>query len=175
MSEVLGVDQANAKLERLLAAGSLGKEAYTEIGNIILSEFQENFRVGGRPTAWKQSIRVRVFGGQTLLDKGRLLRSFTVQPSDDGVAIGSNHPGARIHALGGIIKAKNAEFLTFRVPARLRKTSRTGKELKTPKKEYALVRVKQVEMPQRDYRYVSPQGWSYVTMAAVRHLKTAMQ
>ena len=102
------------------------------------------------------------------------MRSLTVQESNDGVGIGSNLPYARIHALGGIIRAKGGGFLTFRVPARLRTTSATGKQLKHPKQEFALVRVKQVEIPQRDYRYVSPTGWERVGIAAIRHLQTAL-
>ncbi|MFN0156893.1 MAG: phage virion morphogenesis protein [Bacteroidota bacterium] len=171
MSEVLGVEQINARLERLLAVGGLSREAYLEMGFIVIGEFQENFRVGGRPTPWPPSIRVQRFGGQTLRHTGRFMRSFTVDANNSGFAVGSNHPGARIHALGGIIRAKNAEFLSFRIAAGLRTTSKSGKQLKTPQKEYGYARVKQVTIPQRDYRFVSPQGIANIGAAAIRHLK----
>ena len=173
MSEVQGLQEFNAKVDVLLQHGNLGPEAYLEIGNIFLGEMQENFRVGGRPSPWKTSGRVEKFGGETLRLTGPLMRSLTVNIEERGFSIGSNLVYARIHALGGIIRAKNAPYLVFRVPSGLQTKSKSGKPLKAPKKEYALVRVKQVEIPQRDYRYISPRGFSFAASAALRHLVVA--
>lgn len=173
MSELIGIQELNRRIERMIAAGGgsgLPEKALLEIGNIIKSEMQENFRVGGRPTLWPRSIRVERFGGETLRLSGRLMNSLSVAVADGAVNIGSNLIYARIHALGGIIRAKNAEYLMFRVPAGLITISKAGKTLKSPKKQYAFVRVKQVTIPQRDYRYISPQGASFAVSVAVKHL-----
>ncbi len=169
MSEVQGLDIVNAKLERMLAIGGLDREAYLEIANILKSEMQENFRVGGRPTPWPASGRVRAFGGQTLRLSGRLMNSLTAFADDTGGGVSTNLVYARIHALGGVIRAKG-EFLAFRVPLGLTSVSKRGKELKTPKKNYGFARIKQVTIPQRDYRYISPQGISDIVTAAGRRL-----
>ena len=170
MSDIAGVDIVNARLERMLAVGVLPPEAYNEIGNIIKSEMQENFRAGGRPQPWPVSGRVRAFGGQTLRDKGRLMNSLTVVPQNDGVSVTSNVVYARIHALGGIIRAKSEAGLRFRVPLGLQKVGKSGKELKKAKKNYGFARVDQVTIPQRDYRYISSAGVSAIVSAAARRL-----
>lgn len=170
MSDWQGLDILNARLERLLAIGGLDREAYLELANILKSEMQENFRVGGRPTPWPVSGRVRAFGGQTLRASGRLMNSLTPFADDTGGGVSSNLVYARIHAEGGVIRAKRGEFLAFRVPLGLTTTSKTGKQLKTAKKNYGFARVKQVTIPQRDYRYISPQGASDIVTAAGRRL-----
>ncbi len=173
MSELKGLEEFNARVSGLLARGTLGREAYLEAGNIALSEMQENFRVGGRPSPWKPSGRVQAFGGQTLRQTGRLMRSLAVAPGENGFSIGSNLVYARIHALGGVIRAKNKPYLAFRVPVGLVTSSKSGKKLKSPKKTYAFVRVRQVEIPQRDYRYISQAGWTYMMSALIRRLVTS--
>jgi len=172
VSDVVGIDELNRKLQAMLEKGKLDRTARLEIGNILLSEMQENFRVGGRPTPFKTSFRVERFGGQTLRRSGRLMRSLTVTATDEDVQIGSNLIYARIHALGGIIRAKNKEFLSFRIPTGLRTTSKSGKTLKKAQQQFGFVRVKQVTIPQRDYRFISPKGLSFVGSAALRHLVT---
>ena len=176
MSEILGIDRVNEKLRLMLEKGNLDRTARLEIGNILVGEMQENFRVGGRPTPFKTSYRVEHFGGQTLRLSGRLMRSLSVALGEgDEIDVGSNLIYARIHALGGIIRAKNAEYLAFRMPIGLRTTSKSGKQLKTPQKQFAFVHVKQVTIPQRDYRYISSQGASFVVSAALRNLMMPLQ
>jgi phage gpG-like protein len=133
---------------------------------------QENFRVGGRPSPWTPSGRVQAFGGRTLRQTGALLKSLTVGADDRGSEIGSNVVYARIHALGGVIKPKKGDFLTFPVPGGVRTTSKSGKTLKKGVKEFGFVRVRQVTIPQRDYRFISPRGFSFALSAAARHLIT---
>lgn len=176
MSEPVGLDRVNEKLRLMLEKGNLDRTARLELGNILLSEMQENFRAGGRPGPWKTSIRVEKFGGQTLRLSGRLMRSLSVVlTADNEIAVGSNLIYARIHALGGIIRAKNKEYLMFRVPYGLRTTSRSGKPLKKAQQQFSFVRVKQVTIPQRDYRYISPQGAGFMVSAALRNLMLPLQ
>lgn len=176
MSELVGIDVVNQRLRGLLERGELNDKARLEIGNILKSEMQENFRVGGRPSPFKTSYRVEHFGGQTLRKTGHLMQSLTVALLENkDIGVGSNLIYARIHALGGIIRAKNAEFLMFRMPIGLRTTSKSGKTLKTAQKQFAFVRVKQVTIPQRDYRYISPQGGSIIVQSALRNLTLGLQ
>jgi len=171
MSELDGIQEFSDKVDRL--PGKIDSEANLEIGNILLSEMQENFRVGGRPSPWTPSGRVQAFGGRTLRQTGALLKSLIVSADDRGSEISSLHPGARIHALGGVIKPKKGDFLVFPVPVGLRTTSLKGdKPLKTPKKQYRLVFARQVTIKARDYRYISPRGFSFALSAAARHLIT---
>ncbi len=170
MSDVQGLDIVNAKLERMLAIGGLDREAFLELANILKSEMQENFRVGGRPQPWPVSGRVRAFGGQTLRMTGRLMNSLTAFADDTGGGVSTNLIYARIHALGGVIRAKAGKLLAFRVPLGLTTTSASGKQLKTPKKNYGFVKVQEVTIPQRDYRYISPAGVSAIVSAAGRRL-----
>lgn len=176
MSEIQGLERVNQNLRLLLEKGKLDRTARLEIGNILLSEMQENFRVGGRPSPWKTSFRVERFGGQTLRRTGRLMRSLTVGlVENDDVAVGSNLIYARIHALGGIIRAKNKEYLMFRMPTGLRTTSKSGKPLKKAQQQFSFVRVKQVTIPQRDFRFISPQGGSFVVTSAIRNLTLGLE
>lgn len=175
MSAIQGLDAINAKIERMLSVGGLNREAYIELANILKSEIQENFRVGGRPQPWLESGRVRAFGGQTLRLSGRLLNSLTAFADDSGGGVSTNVVYARIHAEGGTIRAKNAPYLAFRVPLGLVTTTDTGKPLRQPRKRFGFVRVKQVTIPQRDYRYISPQGVSDIISAAGRRLMVGGQ
>ena len=173
MSEVDGVQEFNQRIEQLTLRGRLDRGAHEELGQMIISEMQENFRVGGRPSPWKTSGRVEHFGGQTLRQSGRLMRSLMAEGREAGVDVGSNLIYARIHALGGIIRAKQKPYLVFRVASGLKMSSASGRKFKHPKKQYSLVRVKQVEIPQRDYRYISPRGFELMTSAMIRHLVVA--
>ncbi len=143
-----------------------------ELGNIFLAEMQENFRVGGRPTPWLQSSRVKQFGGQTLLRTARLMRSLTASAGPGYTAIGTNLVYGRIHALGGVIRAKKAKYLAFRVPAGMQSVGRTGRGLSTPKKLYAWVRVKEVTMPRRDFTFISESGFSRGLKVLERYMAT---
>ncbi len=170
MSGIKGLDIVNKKLERMLAIGGLDRDAYLELANILKTEMQENFRVGGRPQPWPISGRVRAFGGQTLRMTGRLMNSLTPFADESGGGVSTNLKYARIHATGGTIRAKNSEFLTFRVPAGLTTASKSGKQLKKPRKNFSVVRVKQVTIPRRDFRYISPKGAEFIVSAAGRRL-----
>lgn len=170
MSGFQGLDVVNARIERMLATGGLDREAYLEIANLMKSEMQENFRVGGRPQPWPVSGRVRAFGGETLRQTGRLMNSLTAFADATGGGVSTNLVYARIHATGGKIRAKGGGYLMFRVPLGLVSKSKTGKDLKRPQKRFGFVRVKEVTIPQRDFRYISAQGAAMMVSAAARRL-----
>jgi phage gpG-like protein len=166
------IKQFRKHITDMLPDRTLDRGVFLEIGHIFLAEMQENFRVGGRPSPWPESTRVRRLGGQTLLKSGALLRSLSVSADRESSTIGSNKIYARIHALGGIIRAKNAEYLMFRVPAGIRKTDGRGRILKKPQTMYSWVRVKQVTIPQRDYTFISESGFNRALAVIERHMRT---
>ncbi|MEW6060361.1 MAG: hypothetical protein AB1600_00330 [Bacteroidota bacterium] len=137
-----------------------------EIGFAAEHEIRENFLAGGRPVPWSESTRVKAFGGETLRDKGMLMNSITHNvDSPTSVVIG---PGsavafkAKFLYYGGVIKPKNGMYLTFRIPSRLMTTTKSGKELKRPKKEYTFVRVRQVIGKPHNYLYLPPEFFDRV-------------
>lgn len=172
MSNEAAIKDLSKRIRDILPGRALDRRVLLEMGHIFLAEMQENFRVGGRPSPWQESARVRHFGGQTLLRSGALLRSLSVSAERNSVAIGSNKIYARIHALGGIIRAKGGGYLMFRVPAGMRKTDGRGRVLKQAKKLYAWVRVKQVTIPQRDFTFISEAGFNRALAAVERHMRT---
>ena len=172
MTNESAIKEFRQRIRDILPGRALDRSVLLEVGHIFLAEMQENFRVGGRPTPWLESARVRHFGGQTLLKSGALLRSLSVSADKDKAEIGSNKIYARIHALGGVIRAKNAEYLMFRVPSGIRKTDGRGRLLKKPKFMYSWVRVKQVTIPQRDFTFISEGGFNRALAVIERHMRT---
>lgn len=69
------------------------KPLLNEVGFAGVNELKQNFVVGGRPNKWDQSGRVKVFGGETLRDTGKLMNSMTHQiDSPISVLIGPGVP-----------------------------------------------------------------------------------
>lgn len=86
----------------------------------------------GKP--WKKSLRAMLTGGKTLTKSGHLGDSMTSDSGRAWAAWGSNMIYARIHQLGGVIKAKIAGgMLRFRLA------------------NGAFVSVAQITMPKREY------------------------
>lgn len=99
-----GLDELNVTLGRVIDRSRDLLPAYREIGALLGSSIQENFRSGGRPNRWKQSGRARKQHGQTLLDTGRLMREeSSPRVTPEGITFGSILPYARIHQEGGEI------------------------------------------------------------------------
>jgi phage gpG-like protein len=98
---------------------------------VAVAGIQENFRAGGRTgpgpfgggsEQWKKSRRVELGGGQTRLDTGLLAGSISYRIEGNSFVLSAGpRPGAAIHHLGGIIRAKNAPYLVFRLSAGGRK------------------------------------------------------
>lgn len=90
---------------------------HKEIGEHIVSTTQERFKTGTGPDGrkWEESIRALEEGGATLRDTSRLRNSITSRARLDRVVVGTNDKRARIHQYGGVIKAKKAKALKFKM------------------------------------------------------------
>ena len=93
-------------------------ELYQKLGGILLESTHERFETGkapdGRP--WQKSWRAKAQGGQTLLNNGDLYRSIYVKLNKDGAFLSSKLKYAPMMQFGGVIKAKNGGYLTFKTP-----------------------------------------------------------
>lgn len=99
------------------------KPLYEEIGEILDSSIQKNFREGGRYASdgeggwtggtnkWIESIRAEAQNGQTLQDTGGLAASITYHASEDGVVIGTNKAYGAIQQFGGEAGKGNSVIL----------------------------------------------------------------
>lgn len=100
------------------------RPAMLNIGEAIRTSVERNFAAGGRPP-WEPSARVKLAGGETLSDTGRLRRSLTVRAGERSVAVGTNVKYAAVHQFG----AKKGSFgtVTAHVREHIRKIA--GKEI----------------------------------------------
>ncbi len=107
-----------AAFARLAAVGEDPTRALRAIGQHLVTEtglrFEGEKGPGGVP--WKKSGRAEATGGQTLSDSGRLKASVTYQVNGKELLVGTNVRYARIHQFGGVIRAKSAKGLRFRLP-----------------------------------------------------------
>lgn len=94
------------------------RDMFDEIGAMLAASAQRRFEQEEDPEGnpWPDSLRKLLEGGTTLRDKGRLVGSLTHEPSDEGVAVGTNVIYAAIHQLGGTIRAKTSKGLRWRSP-----------------------------------------------------------
>ena len=111
---------ASAVLDRLSKALRDLTHVMDAIGAYAVSSTQRRFETKIAPdgTPWKPSIRVLLFGGETMKLSGQLKASIAHAPGRDQVEIGSNKVYAGIQQLGGTIHARNADNLTFRIGPR---------------------------------------------------------
>lgn len=96
-------------LQRLAVYAGDRSQALEAIGAVLEANQRTRFSEGKGPDGipWKESLRVKLFGGQTLLDKGVHLRdSSTHEVRGDAVAWGLTSAIARIHQYGGTIVPK---------------------------------------------------------------------
>lgn len=114
------IDDADAQraLARLIDAGGDTEPMMDEIGGMLVASTVQRFEQGVAPdgTPWKESIRAREQGGQTLVDSARLKQSITHRPAPGQVEVGTNVIYAAIQQFGGTITAKSARALVFRIP-----------------------------------------------------------
>ncbi|MDX9860888.1 MAG: phage virion morphogenesis protein [Rhodospirillales bacterium] len=91
-----------------------------EIGAAMVSSTVQRFEDGRGPDgkAWPKSLRARLEGGKTLVDKAHLRDSITYDAGADSVEIGTNLVYAGTHQTGAEIRAKVADYLSFRVGGR---------------------------------------------------------
>ncbi|WP_298173935.1 phage virion morphogenesis protein [Novosphingobium sp.] len=124
--KLAGLVKAFGDLEPLMQGFGLYLESAT------IDRFENERGPDGQ--RWKPSLRARQQGGKTLTDRPQLRSSITSQAGPDSVEVGTNKIYGGIHQFGGTIRAKNAEYLTFRLPGGL-----------------GVRRVKSVTMPARPF------------------------
>lgn len=109
----LGVRRA---AEGLIALGAdLRSEVLTPIGAALETTTLERFdtNIGPDGEAWEPSLRAKITGGRTLVDKGHLRDSVHYALEGDAVEIGSAHESAAVHQFGAVIHAKTGAGLNF--------------------------------------------------------------
>lgn len=129
------------------------RPAYRAMGQAAVAQTRRRFLNSRAPdgSTWKPS---RKSSGQTLIGRGLLLRSISARaPTHSGVEIGSNRIYAGVHQAGGIIRAKTAKGLRFRVG------SNGGWVVR-----------RQVEMPARPYLGANDQDKAEFAEIALRYV-----
>jgi phage gpG-like protein len=113
-----GLDALNDGLRRMAALGERPRPIWDAIGQYGESSTRLRFKnqVGPDRKRWVPSIRARETGGQTLVQKARLLRSNTHSADNNGTSWGTNVIYAGTHQFGAVIKPKAAGALRFRMP-----------------------------------------------------------
>lgn len=124
--KLAGLVKAFGNLEPLMEGFGLYLESAT------IDRFENERGPDGQ--RWKPSLRARQQGGKTLTDRAQLRSSITSQAGPESVEVGTNKIYGGIHQFGGTIRAKNGEYLTFRLPGGL-----------------GVRRVKSVTMPARPF------------------------
>ena len=135
--EDFGIEEG---LARLMRGGSDLTPLMRRIGTVLETSVSERFEKGKGPggEAWPPSIRVKMKGGQTLIDTARLRDSIVSEPDAQGVDVGTNVPYAATHQFGAFIEPKSAG------------TDATGKLAFTlPNGQFVMV--DQVEIPARPF------------------------
>lgn len=113
-----GLEALNDGLRRMTALGERPRPIWDAIGQYGESSTRLRFKNQVAPDRkrWLPSIRARVTGGQTLVQKSRLLRSITHSADNNGTSWGTNVIYAGTHQFGAVIKPKTAGALRFRIP-----------------------------------------------------------
>lgn len=113
--ELTGAEEALAKLGTAADRMDHALPLFDAIGAMLVTSTQQRFETETDPsgTPWPASLRAKTDGGKTLTDSAHLRNSMTHEPDDTGVMVGTNVIYAAIHQLGGVIRAKSAEFLHF--------------------------------------------------------------
>lgn len=134
-SHIEGLAALGAGLERMAALGQRPRPIWDAIGQYGESSTRLRFKnqVDPDKKRWIPSRRIAQGGGQTLVQKARLLRSISHNSTNTGTSWGTNVIYAGIHQFGGTIKAKGGGSLRFRLPGG------------------GFVTVKKVTIPQRSF------------------------
>lgn len=105
-------------LRRLIALGQNPQPAFQEVAALGEAATRLRFRTQTSPDGqrWKPSLRAQLTGGRTLTKDGHLSGSVSSNAGKDFAEWGVNRIYAAIHQFGGMIKAKAAGALKFRLP-----------------------------------------------------------
>lgn len=114
-----GLGGLNAALARMAMLGERPRPIWEAIAQYGESSTRLRFKHQRGPDGarWKPSQRAQLSGGQTLVERARLLRSISSTADNSGAAWGTNVIYAAIHQFGGPIKAKAGGALRFRLPS----------------------------------------------------------
>lgn len=145
-----GLETLGGALDCMAALGQRPRPIWDAIGQYGESSTRLRFKNQAGPDRkrWIPSIRVRELGGQTLVQKSRLLRSITHSADNNGASWGTNVVYAHAQQEGAVIKAKSAGALRFRLPG--------GR----------FVTVKQVTLPARQFVGVNEEDGREIQMLA---------
>lgn len=113
----LEVQAALQKLRLGLPLGGDMSPAMRNMARVLKTGAQLRFRAQKGPDgqAWKQSMRARLEGGQTMSLTRRLRNSITTAATATTATVGTNVVYAAIHQFGGVIRARKGPFLAIPV------------------------------------------------------------
>lgn len=119
----LKLEGSEAALRKLGAAAERLEYAtplFDLVGAMLVTSTRDRFERETDPegTPWPSSIRVQLEGGKTLFDSGHLANSFSHEPSNSGVEVGTNVLYAAIQQFGGVIRPVSADALHFSIGGR---------------------------------------------------------
>lgn len=102
-------------MDGLAALGHNLRPLMTDIGSELESSTLERFDTGTSPDgeAWVPPLRVKLKGGQTLVDSGAYRQSFQAYPEDEALEVGSADMRAAALNFGATITAKTSGGLSF--------------------------------------------------------------
>ena len=105
-------------LGRLIALGKSPGPALQEVAALGEASTRLRFRTETGPDGqrWAPSLRAQLAGGRTLTQDGHLAGSISSQAGQDFAEWGVNRRYAAIHQFGGVIRARSAGGLKFRLP-----------------------------------------------------------
>lgn len=154
-------------------------KAFRTFAGRMRGSVASTFREGGQETKWKKSGRVRIHGGKTLQDTGRLRASITFKPGTDSLKIGTSDKRARLLFKGGIVRPKRAKALTIPLDPSVKRRAREYADTfiakgvifqKRDKKIIPLFALKkQVEVPARRFIEVTKADRLYLDRLLVDH------
>lgn len=146
--------QIHGALQRLIALGRNATPVMRDIASLGESATRLRFRLERGPDGrrWKPSLRAQIAGGKTLTQDGHLAGSINSNAGADYAEWGVNRVYAAIHQFGGLIRAKIAGALKFRLP------------------NGAFAVVKAVRMPDRPYLGVNDDDRSDILDIIASHL-----
>lgn len=114
--EIINAGAAAMRLREAAVRAKRGAPVWQVAAMRLKQSILRNFRVGGWfPGPWRKSYRAQAQGGQTLVDRGILRNSIQARSGSDWAAAGSAQKYAKIHQMGGTIRAKSAKALRFKI------------------------------------------------------------
>ncbi|MQX36821.1 phage virion morphogenesis protein [Roseospira navarrensis] len=110
--------RAGHALDALVRDADRAHDLMDEIGAALVTSVQQRFQAGRSPDGdrWTPSRRAARTGGQTLVDRGHLRDSITHAADSRSARVGTNLIYARIHQLGGQIRARAGGALAIPLP-----------------------------------------------------------